>query len=111
MVGVHGNHHELKSAAVQGDFDVERDLELERVRAAKRPCFAKGVVTFIDHAVDLFAEHARRAEDLEAEFISVPFEFQSGGGHLSLGATGPEDGSRIATFEDGNHRCEPRLWQ
>ena len=111
MVGVHGNHHEVKPAAVQGDFDVERDLELERMGAEKGPCFAKGVVSFIDHAGDLLPEHARRSEDLEAEFISVPFEFQSGGGHFALGAACPEDGSRIAAPKDRDHRCKPRLRQ
>ncbi len=111
MVGVHGNHHEVKLAVVQADFDVKRNFKLKWMRAEKRPCFAESVVAFIDHAVDFFTQHARRSEDLEAEFISIPFEIESGGGHLSLGATGPQNGSRITPFENGNHRTEPKLWQ
>lgn len=100
---MHGNQNEVHPAAVEGDFDIERSWKLHRVRAEKGPGFAEGVVALIDHAVDLFAEHAWCAEDLEAEFVGVPFEFEACGGHLSHGAPGPKNGRRVAAFEDGNH--------
>lgn len=111
MVGVHGDHHKVDTTAVKGDFDVERDFELERMRSEECPGFAEGVIAFIDHAVDLLAQHARCAEDLETEFIGIPVELDSGGRHLALGAVGPEDGSRIATLENRDHRVEPVLRQ
>ena len=34
---MHGDHHEVDATAVEGDFDVERDFELERMRAEEGP--------------------------------------------------------------------------
>ena len=108
---MHGDHNEVDATAVEGDFDIERDFELERMRAEESPGFAEGIIAFIDHAVDLLARHSRRAEDLEAELVGIPVELDSGGRHLTLGATGPENGSPIAALEDRDNRVEPVLRQ
>ena len=59
----------------------------------------------------LLAQHSRCAEDLEAELVGIPVELDSGGRHLTLGAAGPENGRRIASLENRDHRVEPVLRQ